>query len=250
MASVRDVLGRIRAEVEDEWRVVVAILTVAAAAWVFVELADEVVEGNTSTIDRTLLLALRTPGDVEDPLGPSWFEEMMRDFTALGGVGVLTLFTLAAVGYLLLAGDRRLAASVALMVIGGVVISSLIKAGVDRPRPDLVTHGSHVSSASFPSGHSMLSATVYLTLAALLVRVRAVASRKGYILAVAVLLTVLVGASRVYLGVHWPTDVLAGWTIGAAWAVLVWGVGAHLHRHGDKHAPDSVGGAGAGFREG
>lgn len=241
MAAVRDVLARIRAEVEDEWRVVVAVLVVAAAAWAFVELADEVVEGSTDTLDRRLLLALRVPGDVEDPLGPSWFEEMMRDFTALGGVGVLTLFTLAAVGYLLLTGRRRLAASVTAMVVGGVLISSLIKAGIDRPRPDLVTHGSHVSSASFPSGHSMLSATVYLTLAALLVRVRAVAAVKGYVVTVAVLLTVLVGVSRVYLGVHWPTDVLAGWTIGAAWAVLVWGVGAHLHQHGDKHRADPAG---------
>lgn len=176
--------------------------------------------------------ALRAAGDTSDPLGPLWLEDMMRDFTARGGIGVLTLVTLATVGYALLAGRPRLAVTVVVAVLGGVALSAAIKAGIDRPRPDLVSRGSYVTTASFPSGHSMMVATVYFTLAALLMRFRPDRTSKAYIVAVAVVLTVLVGVSRVHLGVHRPTDVLAGWSVGAAWAVLVSAIAAQLQRRG------------------
>jgi undecaprenyl-diphosphatase len=227
-STVRDQLRRLG----REWNAFTIILVLAAAAWSFIELTDEVIEGDARPIDRTLLLALRAPGDTSDPLGPLWLEEMMRDFTALGGIGVLTLITLATVGYAVLVGRRRLAVTVVVAVLGGIVLSTAIKAGIDRPRPDLVSHGSYVTSASFPSGHSMMAATVYLTLAALLVRFRSDRRSKAYVLAVALVVTVLVGVSRVYLGVHWPTDVLAGWTVGAAWALLVSTIAAQLQRRG------------------
>jgi undecaprenyl-diphosphatase len=105
-------------------------------------------------------------------------------------------------------------------VAGGVLISQAMKWAYARPRPDLVPHGTEVFTASFPSGHSMMSAVVYLTLGALLARTQSERRVKTYVLAVAVLLTVLVGASRVYLGVHWPTDVLAGWALGGMWALI------------------------------
>jgi undecaprenyl-diphosphatase len=192
----------------------------AGGLWGFIELADEVLEGETHAIDEAILVALRMPGDFSDPLGPGWLEEMMRDFTALGGTGVLTLLTLAVIGFLLVARAPRAALAVALAIGGGILLSTLLKSGFDRPRPDLVPHGSIVYTASFPSGHSMMSATVYLTLAALVSRVLRRRRLRFYLVGVAVLLTLLVGFSRVYLGVHWPTDVLAGWTLGATWALL------------------------------
>ncbi|WP_349368192.1 phosphatase PAP2 family protein [Salinarimonas sp.] len=209
----------IQAALENRAALLVLAL-LAGGLWAFIELADEVLEGETHAVDEAILVALRTPGDLSDPLGPGWLEEMMRDFTALGGTGVLTLLTIAAVGFLLVAKAPRVALAVALAIGGGILLSTLLKSGFDRPRPELVPHGSIVYTASFPSGHSMMSATVYLTLAALVSRVLRRRRLRVYLVGLAVVLTLLVGFSRVYLGVHWPTDVLAGWTVGAVWALL------------------------------
>ncbi|MEX2479994.1 MAG: phosphatase PAP2 family protein [Gammaproteobacteria bacterium] len=217
-------------------------MIVAAAVWAFIELADEVVEGSTAAIDEAILLALRNPADTTEPLGPAWLEEMMRDFTGLGGTGILTLFTLGASGYLILRRKQKAALAVLIAVGGGILLSTAVKLGFDRPRPDLVPHGSYVQTASFPSGHSMMSAVVYLTLAVMLARVRPQWRIKTYVLACAVLLTVLVGASRVYLGVHWPSDVLAGWSIGAAWALTCWLVTLLLQRRGQIEPEQDDGG--------
>jgi undecaprenyl-diphosphatase len=145
---------------------------------------------------------------------------------------VLTLLTVAVAAWLAL---RRLWGATWLLLAsvgGGIVVSTLLKLAFERARPDLVPHGSHVSSASFPSGHSMMAAVVYLTLGVLLARVEPRRRTKAYVLSVAVILTLLVGVSRVYLGVHWPTDVLAGWSIGAGWALLCWLVARWLQRRG------------------
>lgn len=196
------------------------LAAVSLAGWVFVELAGEVVEGETQALDRALLLALRNPQDLADPLGPWWLELMMRDITALGSTAVLALVGLAAVGYLLLAGKWGSALMVIASIGGGLLASQGLKLWIERPRPDLVPHGVPVLTLSFPSGHATMSAVVYLTLGALLAGLQPRGRMAAYILAVALLLTGLVGVSRVYLGVHWPTDVLAGWALGAAWALL------------------------------
>jgi undecaprenyl-diphosphatase len=227
-----------------EFGALLCLLVLFGGVWGFVELADEVSEGDTRSIDETLLLSLRDPADHTDPLGPGWVEELGRDFTALGGVGVLVLVSLGALGYLLLARRYRAALFASVAVPGGILLSTLMKVGFDRPRPDLVPHASMVYTASFPSGHAMMSAVTYLTLAALLVRVQPELRLKAYILVLAVLLTLLVGLSRVYLGVHWPTDVLAGWTAGAAWAALCWLAMRWMQRRGQMESEDSGAGIG------
>ena len=159
---------------------------------------------------------------------------MFRDFTALGGVGVLSLFTLLSVIYLWLQGLRRVAVFVLLAILGGLLLSTLLKAGFDRPRPDIVTHGSMIYTSSFPSGHSMLSAVVYLTGAAMLAMVHKTRGLRIYLIGCAVLTTLLVGTSRVYLGVHWPSDVLAGWAAGSAWAAACWLLAHWLQERGHR----------------
>ena len=208
-----------------------ALALAAAAAWAFIEVADEVLGGEVAKLDRQVLLLFR--GADGAALGPGWLQEMLRDLTALGGTAVLVLTTAAAAGYLLLDGKRHAALAVLVATIGGQVLSTLLKLGFDRDRPDLVPHGTEVYTASFPSGHSMMAAVTYLTLGALLAGVHASWRLKAYFVAVAASITVLVGASRVYLGVHWPSDVLAGWAVGVAWACLCWGVMRALQRRGD-----------------
>jgi len=141
--------------------------------------------------------------------------------------------------YLLLAGEGKAALFIFAAVAGGQVLSSLLKLGVDRPRPDLVSHLAEVYTLSFPSGHAMLSAVTYLTLGSLLARVLPGRVLKTYVLAVAVIATLLVGISRVYLGVHWPSDVLAGWCAGSAWAMLCWLVSRRLLRQAETPEPTS-----------
>jgi len=203
-----------------ELLILVAIALIVGGIWFFVALADEVAEGATTTLDERLLLSLRNPADLSDPIGPPWVEEMMRDFTALGGSGILFLLTVSVIGYLIIKRRFRAALLLGLAVGGGMIVSQLLKSVFSRPRPDLVPYGSYVYFASFPSGHSMLSAATYLTLGALLARLQKSRRLQIYILLLAVTITFLVGISRVYLGVHWPTDVLAGWMAGVVWAVL------------------------------
>lgn len=224
-----------------EKSVLVAFAIAACALYVFSELADEVVEGETREFDELILRSLRNPLDLSDPLGPAWLEEMMRDFTALGGTGVLAAITLAVVGFLVLVRKHHSAVLIAGSVIGGMLLSNLFKWTFARPRPDLVPHLSVVYTESFPSGHAMLSAVVFLTLGVLLARTQGDVRVKTYLLAVAATATMIVGASRVYLGVHWPTDVLAGWAIGTGWALMCWLLMLWLQKRG-KVEPEEDGG--------
>jgi undecaprenyl-diphosphatase len=230
--SMRAATARRPSWMVAEFRILAALFVIAGTAFGILKLAAEIGEGETRAFDTAILLAFRNPADLADPIGPWWVEVMLKDITSLGSTAVLTLITLFALGYLLI--ERKYAAALFLLVAigGGALLSSLLKLGFDRPRPDLVVHAAQVYTASFPSGHALGSAVTYLTMGALLARVQKQAAIKLYLLGVAVVLTLLVGVSRVYLGVHWPTDVLAGWSIGAAWALSCWLVATWLQRHG------------------
>ena len=210
----------------------IAVLIVVVGVWGFVEIADEVTEGDTKSFDEWAIRALRKPNDIATPLGPKWLHEVGRDITALGGVAVLFMITLGVAGFLTMQKKYHAMWLVVAATVGGLIISTVLKNSFARPRPQIVTHLAHVYTSSFPSGHSMLSAVVYLTLGALLSRFIEGRWSKFYFLSIAMLLTFVVGLSRVYMGVHYPTDVLAGWAAGLAWALLCWLVARYLQRRG------------------
>ncbi len=192
-------------------------------------LTEEVLEGDTAAFDRVVAAAMRSDGAAHDPIGPPWLEEFARDITALGSFAFLGILTFGVIGYFLLTQRRALAALVAAAVLGGVALSNLLKLVFDRDRPDLPS-SVRVFTSSFPSGHATLSAISFLTLGALLAQTSPDPRVKAYFAILAIVLTVAVGTSRVYLGVHFASDVLAGWCVGSAWALLCWMVASHLRR--------------------
>jgi undecaprenyl-diphosphatase len=187
-----------------------------------VSLAGEVTEGDTQAFDARILRALRDPADPSKPIGPSWMEESLLDLTAIGGSTVLGLVILVVLGFLILQARYRTALFVFMTSMSGELLNTAMKHAFNRPRPSIVPHLRTVFTTSFPSGHAMESAIVYLTLGAILMRVAESRLTKMYILGIAVLLTMLVGVSRVYLGVHYPTDVIGGWIVGFMWASVCW----------------------------
>lgn len=199
-------------------RILLLFLVLAVAIFGLLKLVSEVAEGDTFALDKAILRGLRLASDPAVPLGPYWLRAVMIDLTALGSVAVLTLVAVLAIGYLVVARRFPAAGFAVASIGGGAGLSALIKAVLMRPRPQIVPHLVHVSSSSFPSGHSMNAAIIYLTLATLLARGEKRRAVQMYLVGGAVFLALLVGATRVYLGVHWPSDVLAGWAIGAMWA--------------------------------
>jgi undecaprenyl-diphosphatase len=203
-----------------------SVFVIGLGAWGLISLTDSVREGHTQNFDNRVIVWF-----VHHP-GPPWLQDVGRDLTALGGVAVLTLFTLAVTGYLLIARKRGAALMVLIAVLGGLMIGSVLKKLVDRDRPPREYQAAYVFTHSFPSGHSMLSAVTYLTLGALLAQVTRGRWLRLYLIGVSLVLTFLVGLSRVYLRVHWPTDVLAGWTAGLIWSILCLLVARALQRRG------------------
>jgi undecaprenyl-diphosphatase len=212
----------------DLWTYVV----IAAGAAVFIALASRLADGGPLPFDEPLMLLLRSADDRSVPIGPPWFAGVARDFTALGSIGVLSFITLVVGGHLALQGRARLAVFIVAAVAIGMLLSSALKLGFDRARPDLVPHCTTVYSPGFPSGHALLSAATYLTLAALLAQVQPRRRLRIFLLASAAALTCLIGVTRVFLGVHWPSDVMAGWAAGTVWAVLCWRMARGLAQRG------------------
>lgn len=217
-----------------EARELIWVIGAAGALWAFFGIADEMSEGGTSVIDKRILLALRHPGHPAEPIGSPSFQEAMRDVTALGGVTVMLLVTIVGVLAFLMHRRRWHAGIFAVTVLAANVSSEVLKRTYGRPRPELVPHGSYVYSASFPSGHSVLSAATFLTLAMLISSLEPNRATKVMVFILAMGLMLAVGFSRIYLGVHWPSDVLAGWCLGAACAFAAW---TALLRFGRRDVP-------------
>jgi undecaprenyl-diphosphatase len=227
-----------------ESRVLVYFLAAVVSLFTLGKAASEIMEGDTLSVDRAILMALRRPGQPDTPIGPEWLHRAMVDLTALGGVTVLTLITALVTIYLLVARKPAIALFTASAVALGATASSLLKMFFIRTRPDVVEHLVGTNSSSFPSAHAMNSAIVYLTLAVLLSRAHTSQLVRLYLISVGIGLTLLIGFTRIYLGVHWPSDVAAGWAVGGLWAVgssLV--AKSFQSRHRIEQATETSGGA-------
>tara|TARA_R110002124_G_scaffold114535_20_gene269418 strand:+ start:29124 stop:29891 length:768 start_codon:yes stop_codon:yes gene_type:complete len=222
---------RLHGFVTGEAQLLASIAIIGGLILAFLHIADEMIEGELEAFDQTILMLFRDPANVDRTIGPLWLHEMVRDITALGSFSLLGLIVLGVCSYLLLARMRSEAVLVVFSVIGGTILSTLLKMGFDRPRPDLTTM-SEQFTASFPSGHAMLSAVTFLTLGAVLSRFAPTRALRFFTIGTALLLTLLVGVSRLYMGVHYPSDVLAGWSLGAAWALLCSTAATYLQRTG------------------
>src|SRR5260221_2136930 len=199
-----------------------ALGVLAAWALAFVKVVGEVGEGETHDLDRAVLVALSDPTDMSRPMGPQWLKLTAIDLPSLGSLACLGLIVLIVAGLFASLRSFREASILLVSAGGGLLISQVLKSWFGRARPDAIFQAVPAINASFPSGHALLSAVVFLTLGSMAARFTTRRRVKVYMLACAIVLTLLVGVSRVYLGVHWPTDVLAGWCLGAAWATACW----------------------------
>lgn len=198
------------------------LLVLGVGGYLFLAIADEMAEGELRRFDEYVLLLFRNPADISDPLGPQWLQEAALEVTAIGGYPLIVLTVTAVVGLLIVTRRYGPALYTVLSIAAGSLVSYGLKLYYERPRPDLVEHLDPVHTASFPSGHAVVTTVAYLTLAALVMRFFDNWRVRVYVLVVAVIVALLVGISRIYLGVHWPSDVAAGWAVGAAWASFSW----------------------------
>jgi undecaprenyl-diphosphatase len=221
--------------------VLVLMFILVAGTLAFIVIAGEVRDGSAEKIDKAILKAFRNPNDVSLPIGPRYMRESLRDLTALGSMTIACLISAIVAGFFLL---RRQYGTLLLLTAalgGGQLLSKSLKAYYSRARPEYVNPSHYVDSYSFPSGHAIVAMVLYLTLGALLARFVTTRMQKIYVLGTAVLLAFIVGLTRVYLGVHYPTDVLAGWTVGLLWAIICWLVARALQKRGAVESPSKPG---------
>jgi undecaprenyl-diphosphatase len=232
MMATRTLAGRFRLRKLERHEItwLVVGIGVCLLLWGFLALASEVMEGDTTALDTTILRALRKADDPSRTIGPGWLQSAVLDLTAIGGPTVLWLVVLSVVGFLLLQARYRTAIVVMATAASGDILNVVLKNLFLRPRPDVVPHLRDASGVSFPSGHAMESAIIYLTLGAMLMQLAERRVTKIYCIGLAVFLTLLVGITRVFLGVHYPTDVVAGWMFGFFWASLCWIVAKRFER--------------------
>ncbi|MBN8528973.1 MAG: phosphatase PAP2 family protein [Caulobacterales bacterium] len=213
-------LRRAWASARMEPSVMGAVMVVILGVLAFIELADDMAETDGRAFDQAVLVWMQPVAG--QPRGPWWLREAALDITSLGGIAVLSLFAVATVGFLLIQRRRLSALLLALGLAGGVALSEGLKALFERERPPAAYQAVETLNASFPSGHALMSTVFYLSVAVMLARAFPTKRLKAYVLGVGMTLAGLVGLTRVYLGAHWATDVLAGWCVGAAWAMALW----------------------------
>ena len=232
-------LDRLRSWAPPESRILVVALGIVGSLWIFLSMAGLMTSGRTQAFDERMLLALRQPHDHAIPIGPRWCQLSAIELTALGSGPVLLAIILMVAGYLVIERRFAMMGLMFLACLGGMILSELLKAVFLRPRPTIVPPLAIVHSTSFPSGHSMAAAVVYLTLGALLARTTTRRRLRLYYLGTALALSGLIGLTRVYLGVHYPSDVIAGWAAGVLWALLCELIAQRLQRRGVVTPPTS-----------
>ena len=217
----------------------------AACAWLLVKSVSRIYKGRLEVIDSHLLRALRRPEDLSVPIGPKWMPQAAKDATALGSGTNLTIAAGILAGFLCLNRRFRAAGFLVSSLGSGLLLCQSLKGFFARRRPNVVPHLADFDPASFPSGHSMGAALVYLTSGSIFSRQVTGPLAKTYFLSIAVLLAVIVGVGRVYLGVHYPSDVLAGWAAGSLWSGMCAQAARWLQHRGSVEAPTEMGEAGA-----
>lgn len=210
-----------------------ALLIIALGVMTFVEVADDMTEADGQMFDQAVLHWLQPVAG--QPRGPWWLHEAAADLTSLGGISVLTLFAVIAFSFLLIQRKRLSALLLVVGLIGGVALSEGLKALFERARPPAAYQAVETLNASFPSGHALLSTVFYLTLGVMLTRAFPQKRFKAFVLGSAILIALLIGLTRVYLGAHWASDVIAGWCAGAAWAMALWLVAYAVERRQAVH---------------
>jgi len=232
-------LQRARAFVPQESRVLFIALGIVVGLWIFFLVASAMTAGRTQAFDERMLVGLRRPDDRAVPIGPRWLQTMALEMTALGSPVVLITIIVLVAGHLAIERRFAMMGFMLLSSFGGMIMNSVLKSVFLRPRPTVVPHLALVGSTSFPSGHSMIAAVVYLTLGALLARTTTRWRLRLYYLGAALFLTAIIGLSRMYLGVHYPSDVLAGWCAGVVWALTCELGAAYLQRRGVVRPPSA-----------
>lgn len=210
---------------------------VTGFVWLVGFITNRLLAPEYAPFDRFVFMLMRSADDPANAIGPGWLGGVARDVTALGSWVVLLAVTVTAVGHFVATRNRLTASIIAGSSIGAMTLGELLKVIVDRPRPDLAPHAVDVFTASFPSGHAMSAAAAYLTLGALAAAAQSARAARAVLIAAAITVTVLVGLSRIYLAVHWPTDVLAGWSAGALWAIACLALLRRLQRRSAAPSP-------------
>ena len=210
-----------------------ALAIVTLGIMTFVEIADDMTEADGQAFDQMVLHWMQPVAG--HPRGPWWLHEAAADITSLGGIAVLTLFAVVALGMLLILRKRLSAVLLVIGLAGGVSLSEGLKAMFERERPPAAFQAVETLNASFPSGHALLSTVFYLTVAVMMTRAFPKRRLKAYVLGVGMVFALMVGLTRVYLGAHWASDVMAGWCVGAAWAMALWLVSYAVERRQKRH---------------
>jgi undecaprenyl-diphosphatase len=236
VSDFRPFLIRLLTVARAETAALTALFVAALGVTVFVEIADDMTEADGQSFDRQVLGLMRPYADDPGrPWGPWWLKEAAADLTSLGGISVLGLFALIVVLFLL--SQRKWLSSLLLVLglAGGVALSEGLKAVFERERPPQALQAVETINASFPSGHALLSTVFYLTLGVMLTRAFPRRRLKAYVLGCAVVIALLIGLTRIYLGAHWASDVFAGWSVGAAWSMALWLVAYAAERRQRLH---------------
>jgi len=194
-----------------------------AASALFAWMADEVGEGSTQRFDNAVLLWLKQHSS---PL----LDRLALEVTALGSGGVVVMMVLVSTAFLWMSKHRYSVLMLWVALLGGEALNGLLKRAFDRPRPNLFQWKTTASLSSFPSGHAMTSVIVYVTLAYLIARLEPSRAMRRLTLGFAAVLVLGIGWSRLYLGVHYPSDVLAGYAAGFAWSTFC-ALGIETVRH-------------------